>query len=170
MLIALIIFVGIILLLLIIPLGAEVASENGPSDIFERINALRKSSVRIWEFYDGKLPGKLWKILKRYYNALHFCIHRCDLRVGFQDPAVTGTVYGVACALAACVPDRIPLRLIPDFVTGKSGIDYRISLIFIPARILFETVRTIISLRLWVILRGMRGAGPSAMQTRRQHV
>jgi hypothetical protein len=205
MLTAILILVGIIVFLLIIPLGAEIASEDGvrnfrliiagirwkyslikgqdkssksetptkelsSSDIFERLGTLRESSVRIWEFYDGELPGKLWIILKRYYRALHFHVHRCDLRIGFPDPAVTGTVYGAACALVVSLPARIPLRLTPDFVTGQSSFDYRISLTFIPARLLYETVRTIISLRLWVILRMMRANGSPAMQTRRQHV
>jgi hypothetical protein len=204
MLIAFLILVGMIVLILFIPLGAEIASEDGirqyrliiagirmkftpktrseitdeseapaaessPSDIVERLGTLRDSSVRIWEFYDGKLPGKLWITLKRYYRALHFRVHRCELRIGFPDPAATGAIYGAACALAAAFSDRIPLRLTPDFVNGRSGFDYRISLTFIPARILFETIRTIISLRLWVILRSMRGTGSPAMQTRRQH-
>jgi hypothetical protein len=195
MLIAFLIFFGVILLILLIPVGAEISSDQGirryylsiagikfrfspklrharavgseipskemnPPDIFERLDALRESSVRTWEYYDVRLRGKLWKILKRCYRALHIRIHRCDLSIGFQDPAATGAVYGMACAIAAAIPKWIPLRLTPDFETGRTVLDYRISLTVIPAELLFEFTRTIISLRLWSIPRLLRGANP----------
>lgn len=134
-----------------------------------QFQATRETFFRLWELYDGKLFGKLLQTLQRYYRTLHIKVHSLEVIIGTPDPALTGMLYGAACSAAAALPKSVPVVLISDFVNSESVLSYRISLTIIPLRVLFELIRTTISLRLWAVWRILRQTR-QPLQARRQHV
>jgi hypothetical protein len=142
----------------------------GIADILARIGALKDSAIQTWDYFGGELPKRLWLTLRRYFSCMHIKVHRLNIQVGMTDPAETGIAYGAACTVAGALPVSIPVRLSPDFVTGKTSLDYRISLRIVPIQLLFEIVRTFFALKLWAVIRINRKIWSPIMSTRRHHV
>jgi hypothetical protein len=180
MLTALIVITAVTAILLALPYGVEVVRPGDPvrliiggiririkpgkaaperveaAGAIRKLRALRSSGLSaLHEFgvQDLRAGGKA---LRKVVRSLRIRIHQLDVTIATSDPAMTGILFGSACAVVATVSASKRIHVTADFTRNSPEFAYRIEFSFIPWVLMFHTFLVTIHLPLRKIVRVLR--------------
>lgn len=106
------------------PAAGDVLEEPEPTDTPpENSDTQSRPAPTLWQRLqrDGSLLLSLlrpaWRMVRSFPRAFAFKQVRLSGQVGLADPASTGQVQGLVCALRDVLPRQVDVDLAPDFVT-----------------------------------------------------
>ncbi len=117
--------------------GAVDRAPKGPELTLPQ--RLHRDGALIWT-----MVRPVWRMIASFPRAFSLHHLRVTARVGLSDPAVTGQLQGVVCALRAVLPERFEVDVESDFVDkgtrGEVGVCIHVQL----SRLLYYILRTVL--------------------------
>jgi hypothetical protein len=122
---------------------AEKKKEQSGESILSILRSLTRGTESVWREFGLDDATRVWKIFKLMKRGFHLRIRRFDLCIATPDPAMTGILYGSACAIRSVIPPRHAVNVSVSFIESTPSVDYRIVFSFIPTMLLVRSIRAL---------------------------
>ena len=103
--------------------GKAPGKKRSPSaapGLRDRLARMRLTLHRASRYY-SRLRGPLFRFLRRIRRSIRLRKAEGEVVFGFEDPAVTGQVYGYGLAASSFLGPRFAVHLAPDFRQARVG-------------------------------------------------
>ena len=112
----------------------QAEQKPGVAERMQRIPELARLLLRETDIRDIETAAHA---LRRFGKSVHVRVHHLDLLVATPDYALTGALYGFACAGLGSVNWRVPVFCAPDFTQERPDACYRVDVAVRPLRVIW---------------------------------
>jgi hypothetical protein len=140
----------------------DIARKKPPVAPRKRSRRRPRPSVNLFSLWrQPAFRQRLMRYLRDCWRALHKQGLQLRLRIGLDDPADTGQLWGMMGPLAALLANsrELALTLEPEFEAETFELESSGTIVFSPLQMLYLTVALLLSPALWQGLRQLRREG-----------